>query len=818
MKRSVKLLAATLAGSVLAGLPLTLTFAQSAPSTSSPTSTPAANLRAGLDQLLGEHAMTLELRMQALAQGNKAQYQALTTTMNQDTTALTNAVSSIYGQKGGQEFESLWNQHKYFFSYAKAYVGEQQSQALLTHYKNEFAQFMATANPNLRESTLSTVLQDHINQITTAFNDAQTGHPNQSWAQLVTDYNLMYTAGGYLAAGIDQQFPAQFKDTSTLTPAVNLQVALDQLLGEHAIVLEQAMQADYAGNTALFNALMKVMDNNTAQLTQAIASVYGTQAGQEFSTLWNKHVYFFDYVNAVKAHNVSAEEAAQNQLTFYKNQFAQFLATANPNFSESTLSSVLQEHINQITTAFNDYVSGNYLSSENEMVQAYNLMYTAGAYLSQGIAAQFPQKFDNSTVGTPAGNLRVALDQLLGEHAMILELRMQALGAGNTALYNALSDVMTQNTQALTNAITSIYGNAGGQEFETLWNKHMYFFTYAQDFVNAQKAQAQLTFYKNEFAKFMATANPQLSEATLSSVLQEHINQITAAFNDFDQGNDVAADQELVAAYNLMFTAGDYLATGISNQFPSQFPTSPNTPAANLQAGLDQLLGEHAFILELRMQALSAHQMGQYQALTTIMNQNTQALTAAISSIYGAQAGQKFESLWNKHMYFFTYENAVLANNSGAAQQAQATLTHYKSAFAAFMAGANPNLSKKVLSSVLQTHINQISQSWLDFNQGNDSASDALLVQDYGLMFDAAHYLATGIVAQFPQKFGKSPAPITSTTPLPVIPKADINDHTNALQHAQIDGEEVYFRANQYGIYSESLNPNQVYNPAQPTT
>ncbi|WP_053959289.1 hypothetical protein [Sulfobacillus thermosulfidooxidans] len=817
MKRPIKLLAATLAGTVLAGLPLTLTFAQSAPSASSPTSTSAANLRAGLDQLLGEHAVILELRMQALAQGNTAQYQALSNIMNQDTTALTNAVASIYGQKGGQEFESLWNQHKYFFTYAKAYVGEQQSQALLTHYKNEFAQFMAKANPHLSESTLSTVLQDHINQITTSFNDAETNHPNQSWSQLITDYNLMYTAGGYLAAGIDQQFPAQFKDTSTVTPAVNLQVALDQLLGEHAIVLEQAMQADYAGNTPLFNALMKVMDANTAQLTQAITSVYGTQAGQEFATLWNKHVYFFDYVNAVKAHNMSAEETAQSQLTFYKNQFAQFMASANPNFSESTLSSVLQEHINQITTAFNDYVSGNYSASESEMIQAYNLMYTAGAYLAQGIVAQFPQKFDNSTVGTPAGNLRVALDQLLGEHAMILELRMQALGSGNTALYNALSEVMNQNTQALTQAITSIYGSAGGQEFKTLWDKHMYFFTYAQDYVDAEHAQSQLTFYKNKFSQFMATANPKLSEATLSTVLQEHIDQITTAFNDYEQANYAAADQELVAAYNLMFTAGDYLATGISGQFPAQFPTSPNTAACNLQAGLDQLLGEHAFILELRMQALSAHQMAQYQALTTIMDQNTQALTQAITSIYGAQAGKEFETLWNKHMYFFTYENAVLANNPAAAQQAQATLTHYKNVFAAFMAGANPNFSETVLSTVLQTHINQISQSWVDFNQGNYSASDSLLVQDYGLMFDAAHYLASGIVAQFPQKFGGAPVPVTTSTPLPVIPAADINFHTTALQQVQIDGETVYFRANEYGVYSESLNPNQVYNPAQPT-
>ncbi|PSR28770.1 MAG: hypothetical protein C7B47_03880 [Sulfobacillus thermosulfidooxidans] len=61
-----------LAGSalVIGALPATITFAQSAPL--APTATPSAQLRLGLDQLLGEHATILELGMQALASGNQA--------------------------------------------------------------------------------------------------------------------------------------------------------------------------------------------------------------------------------------------------------------------------------------------------------------------------------------------------------------------------------------------------------------------------------------------------------------------------------------------------------------------------------------------------------------------------------------------------------------------------------------------------------------------------------------------------------------------------------------------------------------------------
>ncbi len=578
MKLSTKLMSAAAAGAMIFGVSAT-SFAATTPQAA--VTTPGVNLRIGLDQLLGEHALLLELRMQALYAGNTSQYNALTTAMNQNTTALTQAIQGVYGSAAATKFESLWNQHMYFFNYVNAVKGENSAQSTLTNYKNQFSAFMAKANPNFSDSTLSTVLQDHINQITTAFNDYATGNDAQAESELTQAYNLMYTAGAYLANGIVMQYPSKFDNGSTTTAAINLQVGLDQLLGEHAVLLEQAMQALFSGNATLYNGYMAQMSANTTQLTNAVTSVYGAAAGQEFASLWNQHKYFFTYVEDVKAGNTAGAEQAQTTLTNYKNQFSAFMAKANPNFSESTLSTVLQEHINQITTAFQDYVKGNDSASTQEMVDAYNLMYTAGGYLAHGIAAQFPTKFDNTQTGTPAGNLRVGLDQLLGEHALILELRMQALYNDNTNLYNAYTAVMNQNTTALTAAISSVYGSSAGQQFESLWNQHTYFFTYVTDVkdgntAGAQQAQATLTNYKNQFSAFMAKANPHFSESTLSNVLQDHINQITTAFNDYAKDNYSAADPGTIQAYNLMYTAGQYLAEGIVAQFPTKFGAESN--------------------------------------------------------------------------------------------------------------------------------------------------------------------------------------------------------------------------------------------------
>jgi hypothetical protein len=514
------------------------------------------------------------------------------------------------------------------------------------------------------------------------------------------------------------------------------------------------MQALYNGNMPLYNAYMQQMSLNTASLSKAVASIYGPAAGKEFESLWNQHKYFFTYVKDIKSGNMAGAQAAQATLTRYKDQFSAFMAKANPHFSESALSTLLQEHINQITTAFLDYVHGNDAASEGEMVQAYNLMYGAGAYLAQGIVAQFPSKFADTQTGTPAGNLRIALDQLLGEHAMILELRMQALFDGHTKLYDAFTQVMNQNTASLTAAITSIYGQAAGREFEDLWDKHMYFFNYVADVKAADQAQATLTRYKNQFSAFMAKANPHLSERVLSTVLQDHINQITAAFNAYASGNYAVSYHQLVDAESLMYTAGDYLATGIAAQFPQKFAdTSPNTPAGNLRAALDQLLAVHAIILELRMQAQYSGNQPASMALMNVMNQNTAGLTKAIQSVYGIKAARQFEALWNQHRYFFTYVEDVKLGDMSGARAAQATLTRYKDQFSAFMAKANPHLSEAVLSRVLQTHINQITTAFDEDIKGQAGASVATTIQADNLMYAAGEYLASGIVAQFPGKF-----------------------------------------------------------------
>ena len=63
------------------------------------------------------------------------------------------------------------------------------------------------------------------------------------------------------------------------SPKDNLEVALDRLLGEHALLATWATQAGLSGGKN-FPALAKALDNNSVAISKAIASLYGAAAAR----------------------------------------------------------------------------------------------------------------------------------------------------------------------------------------------------------------------------------------------------------------------------------------------------------------------------------------------------------------------------------------------------------------------------------------------------------------------------------------------------------------------------------------------------------
>lgn len=182
-------------------------------------------------------------------------------------------------------------------------------------------------------------------------------------------------------------------DPSISTPAADLRVTLDRLLGEHAFLAAMAMQKGYDGDKD-FEAVATALDANTVELGDAVGSVYGDEAREGFLKLWRDHIGFFvEYTVASAEKDEAAKEQAIVKLDGYRVAFGTFLAGANPNIDADEIAMGLQSHVNQLATALDTYASGDYAMAYEQLREAYGHMFGTGDALAGAIVAQYPEKF-----------------------------------------------------------------------------------------------------------------------------------------------------------------------------------------------------------------------------------------------------------------------------------------------------------------------------------------------------------------------------------------------------------------------------------------
>jgi hypothetical protein len=172
-----------------------------------------------------------------------------------------------------------------------------------------------------------------------------------------------------------------------------------------------------------------------------------------------------------------------------------------------------------------------------------------------------------------AADLRVTLDNLFGEHAV---LAMNATNAGITGSksFPAAAKTLDNNSVALSKAIASVYGAKAGQTFlngKYMWRDHIKFFvnyTVAKsknDMAGQTKAVNDLKQYTVVFGNFLAGATG-LPKLAVRNDLLGHVLELKGQLDDYAAGNYTKAAQDYHAAYNHMFMTGDLVAGAIAKQ------------------------------------------------------------------------------------------------------------------------------------------------------------------------------------------------------------------------------------------------------------
>lgn len=380
------------------------TVEPAAPATSD---TAAASLHTALNNLLSEHVLLAASATNAALAGRTDEFEAAAAALDTNSEDLAAAVGSVYGDEAGATFLDLWRAHIVFFvNYTTGVASNDtaaQEQAVndLTAYSQDFGDFLSSANPNLPADVVAELVVEHVLSLKAVVDAQATGDHLAAYTAIREARSHMDMIAAPLSGAIALQFPEQFDGTAD-SPAAGLRVALNGLLAEHASLAASATAAALDGRTEEFEAAAAVLDANSVDLSAAVGSVYGDDAGEAFLTLWRSHIgLFVNYTTAVAGNDTAGQEAAVTALTAYAQDFGTFLSDANPNLPQEVVADLVVEHVLSLKAVVDAQATGDPTAAYAAGREAYAHMQMIADPLSEAIVQQFPENFADATANRP---------------------------------------------------------------------------------------------------------------------------------------------------------------------------------------------------------------------------------------------------------------------------------------------------------------------------------------------------------------------------------------------------------------------------------
>ncbi|HYN64351.1 MAG TPA: hypothetical protein VES36_07080 [Candidatus Limnocylindrales bacterium] len=428
---------------------------------------------------------------------------------------------------------------------------------------------------------------------------------------------VMLALVGLLLAATAGPSAAQ-DDPADAAPATGLRVALDRILAEHAFLIIEVMRTGLVSG-AEYDAAAETLNQNTNDLVTAISGIYGDAAGDAVDEQWRNHIAFIvDYTRALGDNDSAAAILADGQLEQYAADFSSLLAGAI-NLPEDVVLGLISEHVDQLKQVAS-FAAADFGDAYPDIRDTYDHMFMIGDGLASGIISQFPDKFSGRKFAfSPAIDLRITLDTLLGEHTQLATLAMRAALADAPDL-PAAKAALNENSDELEAAIGSIYGDAAGAAFAEHWRHHTSLYlayvaaTKDGDEAGRQAALDDLRTYQSDFTAFLSDANPFLPADNFQSLVREHTDFLVAQADSYDEGDFAAAYATQREAWAQIGTLSAGLAEAIADQFPDVFPDTAmriETPArwwpAVLLLGLLAVLVAMRLVTGLRASAADRH-------------------------------------------------------------------------------------------------------------------------------------------------------------------------------------------------------------------
>ena len=359
----------------------------------------AAELRATLDYLLGEHLLLASSATGAALGGRDAQFKAAAAALDANSVDISKAIGSVYGQGAEDAFLPLWRRHIGFVVDYTVGVATKdkpkQDKAVsdLVQYTQDFGAFLASANPNLPKEAVADLVKSHVLTLKDVIDAQAAGDQPKVYTSLRAATDHMRMIADPLAEAIVKQFPDRFPG-STTSAAAGLRSTLTMAFQEHTHLAARATGAALGARDAEFKAAATALDANGVDISKAIGSVYGQGAQDAFLPLWRRHIGFVvDYTVGVAMKDSAKQQKAVEDLVGYSQDFGAFLASANPNLPKEVVAGLVKDHILTLKPVIDAQAAGDQPKVYTSLRAATGHMRMIADPLAEAIVQQFPQRF-----------------------------------------------------------------------------------------------------------------------------------------------------------------------------------------------------------------------------------------------------------------------------------------------------------------------------------------------------------------------------------------------------------------------------------------
>jgi hypothetical protein len=151
----------------------------------------------------------------------------------------------------------------------------------------------------------------------------------------------------------------------------------------------------FADSSAGFGPTAGRLLQNQTDIGNAIKPFYGPAAGSHLTALLNDHISIaVELLQAAKASDTAAFNAAKDRWYANANDIADFLAAANPRFwSRAVLRADMKTHLDQTLAEASHELTGDYAASITDYEAIHRHILAMADTLSSGIIRQFPNRF-----------------------------------------------------------------------------------------------------------------------------------------------------------------------------------------------------------------------------------------------------------------------------------------------------------------------------------------------------------------------------------------------------------------------------------------